>query len=124
MKVKLSRTTRPEPGKTLGFQPETLFTMIELSVENICALAQLRPEQIVGTFINEEEDRVWAIKDPLMFHTVVSTLTLRGRHGRENTELIKLVDLMKDYLTDNWTLSWSTMEDLQLEIFINDLEGI
>ena len=116
MRITITRTTRPRPGSTLGFVPEKLFAHVELDPENLQLLFDLQPEQLAPMSLIEEEDRRWEIKDPLLFYTVVTCLGCRGRGRRENPQLLELVDLMKGHLTDAWELSWSTLEDLGVEI--------
>lgn len=117
MRIKVQRTTKPKPGETLGFERETLFAHIEMDVENVQLLIGLKPEQLVPLHLSEEEDRRWMIKDPLLFHTVVTSLARRGSYRHQNAQLAELLDLMKDHLAFNdWELQWDTLQDMVLEI--------
>jgi hypothetical protein len=117
MKVKVSRTTRPLPGETRGFKSETLFTYLEIDPNLLQLLIDLKPAQMIPMHISAEEDCRWAIKNALMFHTVVKSLACQGHPRQEIRRFVDLTDLMKGYLTDDWELSWSTLEDMTLEIY-------
>ena len=71
MKVKLTRITRPDPGKTLGFKSEAFFTFVELSMKNLHRLINMVPRQMDLVCLNEEEDCVWNIRNPLLFQNIV-----------------------------------------------------
>jgi hypothetical protein len=122
MKVKITRTTRPAPGETLGYEPEELFAEIVLDAENALKLLSLTPAQLMPTHSHESDDRRWIVKDPLLFHTMVTSIACRGRGSRTIEQLVTLVDLMGPHLTDNWELSWDTMTDLELEIHTDHQE--
>jgi len=121
MKIKVSRTTRANPGETQGFKPETLFAHIEMDVENLVRLISLKPNQLQPAMgLEDSDDRRWVIRDPLMFHTVVTGM---GNHRRSDCPIRHLLGLMKDHLTDDWVLSWDTLTDLELEIH-TDYQGV
>lgn len=123
MKVKLTRTTRPTPGETLNHEPEELFAEITLDPENAVKLLDLKPNQLLPTHSHESDDRRWVVKDPLMFHTLVTSIAHRKRHTETIEQLVALLDLMGPHLTDNWELSWDTMTDMELEIH-TDYQGV
>jgi hypothetical protein len=122
MKVKITRTTRPAPGETLGHEPEELFADLTLDAENVVKLLEL-PKMLMAGHSHESDDRRWLIRDPLMFHTLVSSMARRRKRNECIEQLIVLVDLMGPHLTDNWSLSWDTMQDLELEIH-TDYQGV
>jgi len=123
MKIKVSRTTRANPGETMGFEPETLFTHIEIDVENLVRLINLKPQQLVLAMGQiDSDDRLWHVRDPLMFHTLVTSMK---NHRRRDCPIRQLLALMKDHLTDEWVLSWDTLSDMELEIHTDDsLQGV
>ena len=117
MKVKITRTTRPKPGNTLGHTPEVLFAELVLDPENVVKLLCLRPPQLLPAVeVGDAGDRRWIIKDPLMFHTLVTNIAHRHRHSERVEQFITLLDLMGPHLVDKWELSWDTMTDMELEI--------
>jgi hypothetical protein len=121
MKIKVSRTTRANPGETQGFEPETLFAHIEMDVENLLRLIDLKPKQLRPTMgIEDSDDRRWTVRDPLMFHTLVTGMK---SHRRSDCPIRQLLALMKDHLTDDWVLSWDTLTDMELEIH-TDFQGV
>jgi hypothetical protein len=125
MKITISRTTRPDPGKTLGFISEVFQADIEMDPENVQLLLELGPSGRAGagtgylTQQNSEagEDRVFSIKDPLMLHTVLTSLARPMNHRQKNTQRCELIGLMRDHLGDAWELSWTTLVDMTLEIY-------
>ena len=123
MKVKITRTTRPKPGNTLGHTPEVLFAELALNPENVVKLLCLRPPQLLPAPVVENGDRCWIIKDPLMFHTLVTNMAHRHRHSEKIEQFITLLDLMGPHLADKWELSWDTMTDMELEIH-TDYQGV
>lgn len=118
MKIKVSRTTRANPGETQGFEPETLFAHIEMDVENLVRLINLKPKQLQLAMGHiDSDDRLWHVRDPLMFHTLVTSMK---NHRRRDCPIRQLLALMKDHLTDEWVLSWDTLTDMELEIHTDD----
>ncbi len=117
MKVKVTRITRPAPGETLGYEPEELFAEVVLDPENAVKLLSLEPAQLMPSHSHESDDRRWIIKDPLMFHTLVTNIAHRRRCSERVEQLVTLLDLMSPHLTDNWEISWDTMTDMELEIY-------
>lgn len=122
MKVKLTRITRPAPGETQGHEPEELFAEIVLDPENVVKLLALKPNQLLPGHSHESDDRRWIIRDPLMFHTLVTNIARRKRHFETIEQLVVMLDLMSPHLTDNWELSWDTMTDMELEIHTDHQE--
>ena len=123
MKVKITRTTRPARGETNGHQAEQLFADLVLDPENMVKLLSLRPTQLLPVLLDESKERRWIIRDPLMFHTLVTSMARRRQYTKKIDQFILLLDLMGPYLTDGWELSWDTMTDLELEIH-TDYQGV
>ena len=123
MKIRITRITRPVPGETLGHEPETLFVDVTMDPGNVVKLLGLKPGQLIPTHSHESDDRRWSIRNPLMFHTLVTSIARRKRCSERIEQLVALLDLMGPHLTDNWELSWDTMTDLELEIH-TDYQGI
>jgi len=86
-------------------------------------LMSLRPTQLLPAPLEEHGDRRWIIKDPLMFHTLVTSMARRSQYAKKIDQFIFLLDLMAPYLADSWELSWDTMTDLELEIH-TDYQGV
>ena len=123
MKVKITRTTRPAPGETEGHREEKLFAELVLDPENMVKLMSLRPTQLSPARFDEDAERRWIIRDPLMFHTLVTSMARRSQYAKKIEQFVILLDLMAPYLVDSWELSWDTMTDMELEIH-TDYQGV